>query len=91
MNYIIIWIISAILSIAILYLVIKTAIDNSTMAKNIQAIKQVLEQGNSKFDDEEAPLSVLNSDKYIVCPSCGEKIDDGTLVCLRCNLLFSDK
>ncbi|CAM2908566.1 hypothetical protein PASE110613_07160 [Paenibacillus sediminis] len=91
MEYVIIWLISVIVSIIILYLVIKTAIDNSTMGKNIQAIKQILEQGNSRIDNKETQQNILNNDKHIVCPSCGDKIDESSLVCPRCSLIFTER
>jgi rubrerythrin len=84
-----------IISIVILYIVIKSAIDGSETAKDIKEIKKMLfEQynaGNAKGMENEikenAELDILDV-PINECPACGSKVSENDKECQSCGLVL---
>ncbi|WP_123040523.1 hypothetical protein [Cohnella candidum] len=94
---VIIWLIGMIIFFFFLYLVVQSAIDNTTMAGNIQEIKDLLQemkssrvQAASQQNDENTPAD-LETAAYEDCPACGNRVRVTDKTCPDCGLtLHSD-
>ncbi|WP_127497791.1 hypothetical protein [Paenibacillus glycanilyticus] len=68
----------------ILHEVIQSAIDNSTMARNIQEIRDHL-VGKSP-----EPPQTANDEDHENCPGCGHLVHQSDKVCANCGLALRD-
>jgi len=89
---IIIWLIGLFIFFFILYNVIQSALDNTTMARNIQEIRDLL--SDLKLDKPVAnnpELSMENDDeRYEDCPACSYKVKRNESICPDCGLKLID-
>ena len=92
----IIWLFIAGFSFIVLYLVIRAAIDDSEMAKNIREIRKFLDKDYAKLfkvssDDSNDELELDNNIDllnvaYNECPACKGKISPEDNVCSHCGI-----
>lgn len=88
------WLIIAVVIFIFLYLVIRTAIDDSEMAKNIREIRKFLDKDYAKllkassdnFNDELDDNFELLNVAYNECPACKGKISPEDKVCSHCGI-----
>lgn len=68
---------------SVLYRVVRSAIDQSNMAKDIKTIKAILiaELAQTEFVNDEEEKTTIN-----LCPNCGEKLDPKAKQCPRCKM-----
>jgi len=89
----IIWLIGSFIFFFVLYLIIQSAIDNSTMAKNIQSISDTLEQLASRTAPQQNQIpNDVESDPEgdEECPACGAKVWPDSSACPGCGLKLTD-
>jgi len=70
---VILGLISTFIFLYMLHAVIRSAIDGSKLAKNIQYLK-----------DNLAPADQAGAQRYEVCPSCGDIVKPGVAQCPYC-------
>lgn len=93
---IIFWLFIASLFFIVLHLIIRTAIDDSEMAKNIREIRKFLDKDYAKLfkessDDSNDELELddnfeLLNVAYNECPACKGKISPEDTVCSHCGI-----
>lgn len=89
---VIIWLIGMIIFFFFLNWVIQAAIDNSTMAGNIQEIRDLLQEMKSSRvqaagqQNDENKAADLETAAYEDCPACGNRVRSTDKTCPDCGL-----
>lgn len=78
------------ISLLILYVIIKSAIDNSETAENIRQIRIMLSKQYDEKDDSNSNVPTENFKIQNIpiteCPACGEKVSPTDKICPSCGL-----
>ena len=97
MGIIIIWLISVLISIVVLYWIISSAINSSELARDMREIKELLKKQNANAQEVSMNKSARsikqandsdNSDEPFLeeCPACGEQVLSTDPTCRSCGL-----
>jgi DNA-directed RNA polymerase subunit RPC12/RpoP len=82
-----IWFFGTIIFFFILYSVIRAALDDSKLAKNIQDIRDILYKEKSKIINN----NVKEEELVEECPACGRKVKQNETTCPECGLKLLDE
>ncbi|WP_010245408.1 zinc ribbon domain-containing protein [Acetivibrio cellulolyticus] len=79
----------------VLYHVVRAAIDDTEMAKDIKFIRNALDNNFASSNNEEEELELednfqLLNVAYDICPACKEKISPQDVECPHCRITLSN-
>lgn len=88
------WLFSALLLFMFLYFVVRTAINDSSMSKELREIKKLLLEiklSNQPPVIETTSSAPIEEQLTEECPSCGKKVRNSEKICPNCGLTLSNR